>query len=195
MSKKAKKLPTAIKKIPVRLEVVRQSIEPQVQLPYPQAASFVPEQQFTRPLVCGLQVQNVDDDDRQRLAGQLAPNLIGIGSLGCFVTLATGATAFLSNNHVLAGENRGLKGHDRILQPGNLAFDPNQHYATLTDFIPLKPSPNNARPARGNVVFNEVDAAVAVLRSRAPVHPRFPPHPPITRAAQRHRVHGRRPRF
>ena len=85
--------------------------------------------------------------------------------LGCFVTLADGSTAILSNNHVLAGENRGQKGQDRILQPGNLTFTAAQHVATLTDFVALKPSPANARPARGNVVFNAVDAAVAKLEA------------------------------
>jgi S1-C subfamily serine protease len=67
----------------------------------------------------------------------------------------------------LAGENRGVKGKDRILQPGNLTFTSAQHVATLTDFIALNPSPNNARPARGNVVFNAVDAAVAKVEQGA----------------------------
>src|SRR5207237_807268 len=68
-------------------------------------------------------------------------------------------------NHVLAGENRGLKTKDRILQPGSLSFASAQQVATLTDFIALKPSPANARPAQGNVVFNAVDAAVAELKT------------------------------
>jgi hypothetical protein len=158
-----KKLPKAIKRVPVTIETVRNDIEAQVQVPHPQAASFVPERGLIRPLVCGLQIQNVDDDDRQRKAGSLQPGFIIIGTLGCFVLLADGSHAILSNNHVLAGENRGLKGKDRILQPGNLTFTAAQHVATLTDFIALSPSPNNARPARGNVVFNAVDAAVARL--------------------------------
>jgi S1-C subfamily serine protease len=124
----------------------------------------VPEQQLHRPIVCGLQIQNVDDDDRQRKAGQLQPGYIIIGTLGCFVKLVTGETAILSNNHVLAGENRGQKGKDRILQPGNLAFSSDEHIATLSDFVALSPSPNNARPAEGNVIYNEVDAAIAELQ-------------------------------
>lgn len=159
----AKKPPKVIKKVPVTIEEVTADIEPNLLIPLPQAASFVPEQGLMRPLVCGLQIQNVDDDGRQRKAGALKPGFIIIGSLGCFVTLADGSTAVLSNNHVLAGENRGLKGKDRILQPGNLTFTSAQHVATLTDFITLNPSPNNARPALGNVVFNAVDAAVAKL--------------------------------
>ncbi|HEY7424905.1 MAG TPA: trypsin-like peptidase domain-containing protein [Gemmataceae bacterium] len=161
---KARKRPLkTINKVPVTVETVTADIEPHLQVSHPQAASFVPERESVRPLVCGLQIQNVDDDDRQRKAGALQPGYIIIGTLGCFVTLADGSTAILSNNHVLAGENRGQKGKDRILQPGNLTFAASQHVATLTDFVTLKPSPASARPARGNVVFNAVDAAVAKL--------------------------------
>jgi hypothetical protein len=35
--------------------------------------------------------------------------------------------------------------------------------ATLTDFVKLNPSPINARPALGNVIYNAVDAAIAKL--------------------------------
>lgn len=154
-----------IKRVPVTIETVHADIEAHFQVPHPQAASFVPEQQQHTPAVCGLQVQNVDDDARQRTAGKLGPGLIIIGTLGCFVKLADGSTAVLSNNHVLAGENRGLRKKDRILQPGNLTFTAAQHLATLTDFVALKPSPANARPAKGNVVFNDVDAAVAALQA------------------------------
>ncbi len=147
------------------IETVHAAIEPHLHIPHPTAASLVPEQQQQRPIVCGLQIQNVDDDDRQRKAVQLKPGYIIIGTLGCFVKLSGGATGILSNNHVLAGENRGKKGHDRILQPGNLKFTAAQHVATLTDFVPIKPSPANARPAKGNVVYNDVDAAVAEVQS------------------------------
>ena len=162
---KATKPPKSIKKIPVVIEEVSADVEISLSAPVPMVASFVPEQQQHRPIVCGLQVQNVDDDDRQRRAGRLGANLIIIGTLGCFVRLADGTLAILSNNHVLAGENRGRNGHDRILQPGNLTFTASQHIATLTNFIPLNPSPSNARPANGNVVFNTVDAAVATVQN------------------------------
>jgi hypothetical protein len=163
LAKNAKRLPKSIKKVPVLIDSVAADIEPHLMTPHPMAASFIPEQQLQRPLVCGLQIQNVDDDNRQRKAGTLGQNLIIIGTLGCFVTRANGAVAVLSNNHVLAGENRGQKGKDRILQPGDLSFSSSLHIATLTDFVALQPSPANARPAKGNVVFNAVDAAVAEL--------------------------------
>ena len=153
-----------VQKVPITIETVTNDIEAHLRISHPQAASFVPERELVRPLVCGLQIQNVDDDERQRKAGALPPGFIVIGTLGCFVTLTDGSSAILSNNHVLAGENRGLKGKDRILQPGDLTFTAAQHIATLTDFVALKPSPANARPARGNVVFNAVDAAVAKLK-------------------------------
>jgi hypothetical protein len=166
-AKRTTKPVKAIKKVPVTIETATANIEPHLLVPHPLAASFIPEQQLHRPLACGLQIQNVDDDNRQRKAGKLGANLIIIGTLGCFVKLklATGPMAVLSNNHVLAGENRGLKNKDRILQPGSLAFVSNEHIATLTDFVVLKPSPSGARPALGNVVFNEVDAAVAQIEA------------------------------
>lgn len=162
-AKNAKKLPRTIKKVPVVIDSVTADIEPHLITAHPMAASFIPEQQRQRPLVCGLQVQNVDDDNRQRKAGALGQNLIIIGTLGCFVRRSNGAIAILSNNHVLAGENRGQIGKDRILQPGSLAFTAPDHIATLAEFITLQPSPVNARPAKGNVIYNSVDAAVAEL--------------------------------
>ncbi|SIO04926.1 hypothetical protein SAMN05444166_2199 [Singulisphaera sp. GP187] len=171
----AKRIPKTIKKVPVVIDSVTSDIEPHLMTPHPLAASFIPEQQQHRPLACGLQVQNVDDDDRQRQAGALGQNLIIIGTLGCFVRRVSGQVAVLSNNHVLAGENRGQKGTDRILQPGNLTFAANQHIATLTDFVVLQPSPANARPAKGNVVYNSVDAAVADVEQSIPFTQAFLP--------------------
>src|SRR5438105_1524385 len=56
---KAKKLPKTIKKVPVAIETVTADIEAHALVPHPQAASFVPERGLIRPLVCGLQIQNV----------------------------------------------------------------------------------------------------------------------------------------
>jgi len=125
----------------------------------PTAASLVPEQGRRRPLVCGLQVQNFDDDQRQGIL----PNYITIGTLGCFVKASDGSTAILSNNHVLAGENRGQKGTDRILQPGGTSFDADDHVATLQEFVDLRPSPPGAKPIDGSIVWNVIDAALATL--------------------------------
>lgn len=105
--KGARKPPRTIKVIPVTVETVTADVEAQVAVPYPLTASFVPEQKSHRPLIAGLQVQNVDDDDRQRQAGHLGASLMTNGTLGCFVQLGDGTSALLSNNHVLAGENRG----------------------------------------------------------------------------------------
>jgi S1-C subfamily serine protease len=175
LGKKARRPPRAIKKIPVTIQTVTAAVEPHARVPYPAALSLVPERQPHRPLACGLQVQNVDDDDRQRHAGQLARGFILVGTLGCFVRLPAGPTAILSNNHVLAGENRGRKGKDRILQPGSPRFTAREHVATLSDFVPLHPSPPNARPARGNVLYNDVDAAVAQLKAGVPFLPGYLP--------------------
>jgi hypothetical protein len=122
------------------------------------AVSVLPEQERHRPLVCGLQIQNFDDDSRQ---GIFKTGGFIVGSIGCFVT--KGKTTFiLSNNHVLAGENRGQTG-DRILQNGGIHFAKTVHVANLSAFVPIKFSPVDAAPKKGNVVFNDVDAAIAAL--------------------------------
>jgi hypothetical protein len=126
----------------------------------PFAEPLVPEQQFFRPLVCGHQIQNFDDDARE---GRPHQGFIIIGSIGCFVVLSGDETHsyLLSNNHVVAGENRGLKGHDRILQQGSTSFEQTQWAATLTNFVELKFSDAGATIADGNAVLNDIDAGIA----------------------------------
>ena len=90
-----------------------------------------------RPLVCGVSVGHRD---------------ITAGTLGCFVTIDAGV-AILSNNHVLADENRAEIG-DPIIQPAQ--YDdggaPDDVVAHLAEYVPLQ--------ATG---INRVDAAVATL--------------------------------
>lgn len=160
---KAHRVPRTVKSVPVIVETVTSDIVPQAMVPFPFAASFVSEQQNYRPLVCGLQIQNFDDDSRQRKSGKLGAGKVTIGTLGGFVQLSDGDVGMLSNNHVMAGVNRGIKDKDRILQRGALTFAAAEHAATLTDFVPLLSSPGGALPAAGNVVFNTVDAAIARL--------------------------------
>lgn len=124
----------------------------------PGVSSVVPEQQRQRPLVCGLQLQNFDDDTRQGLL----PQQMFVGTLGCFVVSSGGRNAILSNNHVVAGENRGLRGTDRILQAGGVTVGADL-VATLTEFVALVTSPAGSSPALGNVQFNDIDAGVAEL--------------------------------
>ncbi|HJW92563.1 MAG TPA: trypsin-like serine protease [Thermoanaerobaculia bacterium] len=121
-----------------------------------------PEQQRHRPLVCGLQIQNFDDDSRQ---GLFAQGEIIVGSIGCFVKKGKN-TFILSNNHVVAGENRG-KANDRILQQGAIKFNITQNAASLGTFVPIQFSPVGATVLKGNVVFNDVDAGIAKLVSGA----------------------------
>lgn len=124
----------------------------------PGVGSLIPEQQFNRPLVCGLQIQNFDDDVR---TGEISSGFIIIGTLGCFVERDSGEISILTNNHVAAGENRGVIGGDRILQPGGATFNTTMHAGTLTQFVTLKPSPAGASIVTGTVVLNEVDGALA----------------------------------
>jgi hypothetical protein len=126
----------------------------------PAASSLVQEVGRHRPLVSGLQIQNFDDDLRE---GVLDKGLMIVGTLGCFVRLPDGEPGFLSNNHVVAGENRGRRKADRILQPGGGTFDPADLVGILEDFVDLRVSPVGATPRKGNAIFNEVDAGVVRL--------------------------------
>lgn len=161
--------PDKIHGVPVVFTEAPGEIESLLKVPHsgpssPSAASVVPEVRRHRPICCGLQIQNYDDDLRQ---GVIQQGYIVIGTLGCFVRRADGTLGLLSNNHVIAGENRGQRGADRILQPGGSTFALGDHVATLVDFENLITSPGNARPARANVNFNEMDAAVAALTQEA----------------------------
>jgi len=183
-----REVPPSIEGIPVR--IVDSSRDPQrlVRIPHsgvgsPATLSFMPEQQRHRPLVCGLQIQNYDQDDR---SGDLRKGLMIVGTLGCFVRLANGDVAILSNNHVLAGENKGQRGKDAILQQGGAAKT--NTVAELTDFIDLKDSPAGTAPSTSNVIWNEVDAGVAQVRSgvahqQAYLPARLAPPPSGTAAA------------
>lgn len=161
----AKTLPSAIQGIPVQYQNSTQDPTSLLRVPSsgygsPGAASLVPEQQTHRPLACGLQVQNFDDDVR---SGQIQNGFITIGTLGCVVRLRGGDAGVLSNNHVLAGENRGVVRGDRILQAGASAFSSALEIGLLEDFEQLVASPPGASVAAGSVAFNEIDAAVARL--------------------------------
>jgi len=157
--------PSMIQNVPVAFFDRRADISPHVKLPFagpgsPGVASLVPEQQAQNPLVCGLQIENFDDDTR---TGTIAAGSIIVGSIGCFVILQTGDIAILSNNHVVAGENRGVRGADRIMQPGSGTFSAPDQAGTLTDYVVLTTSPPGSTPAGGGVLFNDVDAGVATL--------------------------------
>ncbi len=88
--------------------------------------------------------------------GFLSEEFSMAGTLGCFVrTPSSRALYILSNNHVLADENRYKKGA-AIIQPGALdaGSAARDAVATLTRFVPLLPGQPNL-----------VDAAIAKLGS------------------------------
>jgi len=129
----------------------------------PGISSFIPEQLKQRHLTCGLQIQNIDDDDRK---GHLRAGHITVGTLGCFVNLADGTSGILSCNHVLAGENTANTG-DRVIQPGCGYLGTTDDIAELHDFSRLQFSPSGATPQAGTAVYNQIDAAVAKLNGLA----------------------------
>jgi hypothetical protein len=156
---------TAVQRVPVTYVETSGEMASLVLVPgtgpaHTAAASVVPERQRQRHLVSGLQIQNFDDDVRQGYPGQ---GLMVVGTLGCFVQLSDGSIAALSNNHVVAGENRGVKGSDRILQPGSTTFTASDQIAELTDFAPLQFSAPGASPHVRTALLNDVDAGIAAL--------------------------------
>ena len=148
--------------IAVEIRNVPGPVRPLLELPSSAANgptnTSTPEQARQRPLCLGSQLQNWDDDAR---AGLLNAERFVVGSLG-FVLEREGGRLLVSNNHVLAGQNRGRLG-DRIAQPGGARLDQTQVIARLERFVALEPSPTNARPRHGTVIWNHVDAAVARL--------------------------------
>lgn len=124
----------------------------------PEAASVIAEVKQCRPLVAGVQIQNLDDDIRQ---GRLQNGLMTVGTLGCFVHLESGSPAFISNNHVIAGENRGRRGDDRILQPSGGPSSSSDQIGILHNFVDLQISPSEA--GQRTALFNEVDAGSVQL--------------------------------
>jgi hypothetical protein len=86
---------------------------------------------------------------------------ITAGTLGAFVTTADGRLAVLSNNHVLADENRAEIG-DPIIQPARFdaGVEPDDVVAQLAEYVPLAP-----------IGPNRVDAAIATLHAETEVDP------------------------
>ena len=109
------------------------------------------QQQRVRPLKIGVSIGHYS---------------ITAGTLGCFVRPAdvtgTGSTMVLSNNHVLANENRAAKGDD-ILQPG--AYDggerPADVVAQLDRFVRLQTAGANVTDCAAATIANNIgyDAA------------------------------------
>src|SRR5690349_10471749 len=98
-------LATGVRGISIELHEVREWVQPQVQLhkgTVDQGGARLPEQSVRRPLCAGLQLQNWDCDARE---GVLAAACVEVGSLGMLVKDGERMLA-LSNNHVLAGQNR-----------------------------------------------------------------------------------------
>ncbi len=126
------------------------------------AGSVIAEQGQHRPVVCGLQIQNFDNDER---TGILAEEQLVVGTIGCLVQLRNGDAGFLSNNHVVAGENQGVRGKDRILQAGGGTFSAHDQVGLLLDFVGLKASPHGANPGSGRVFLNDVDAGLVRMTS------------------------------
>ena len=98
-----------------------------------------------------------------RIGGSIGHVRVTAGTLGCFVRdRSGGATLILSNNHVLADENRAKAG-DPIIQPGDLdgGKDPGDRVGTLGRFARLK---------RAGV--NLVDCAVCTVDEQLRYSPR-----------------------
>lgn len=180
----ARTLAAGVRGLAIDLHEVEGPVRPQITLcsgSLEQDAPTLPEQQQGRPLCAGLQVQNWDCDARE---GVLAAECVEVGSLG--MLLAHGErTLMLSNNHVLAGQNRGRLG-DRIAQPGGEQLEDRDVIARLERFVELRTSPIGAHPRWDNVSWNQVDAAIAVVVPELAWGSGFLPHhqlPTLRRSA------------
>lgn len=72
--------------------------------------------------------------------GSIGNDFVGAGTIGCLVLLESGKLAVLSNNHVLAGVNRGKPGGTVIYQPGQVDGGswPTGNIAMLEDYVPVR---------------------------------------------------------
>lgn len=163
---------TSIRGVAIRVYDLPAPIVPLLELPSAAANGplppAIPEQDRQRPLRPGVQLQNWDEDAR---AGVLASERMAVGTLGMLLDRGDGKL-LLSNNHVLAGQNRGCFG-DRIAQPGSVRIVESEVVARLERFVPLQVSPLGARPHRADVIWNRVDAAVARLSRSIDCKPGF----------------------
>jgi len=108
--------------------------------------------------VIGRLVKQATRDRPLLIGGSVGHPSVAAGTIGCFVTAGGRDRLLLSNNHVLADENRASAG-DEILQPGpaDLGTSPQDRVATLSSFIALS-----------NSHKNRVDAALALLDKGVP---------------------------
>ncbi len=83
---------------------------------------------------------------------------ITAGTLGAFVQLGRGSARILSNNHVLADQDRGRRG-DAILQPGAYdgGRDPDDRVGALAEWVRL----SSTRPNRVDAALATIDEGVA----------------------------------
>jgi len=86
-----------------------------------------------------------------RIGGSVGHHAITAGTIGAFIRL-DGVTAVLSNNHVLANENRGALG-DAVYQPGPAdGGTAGEQVATLSKFVRLRRRGNGVDAAAATVV-------------------------------------------
>jgi hypothetical protein len=118
-----------------------------------------------RTLLCGVELQNYDYDDRQRKKSNGAPMQIRLGTLGCFVRLNDGdELALLSNAHVLCPHGDGNSG-DLIYNCGcktPTRFNEVASYRPVHNGLPVT-WPGAQEPVDGSPAWNEADAALATL--------------------------------
>ena len=167
-------LPRRVEGLPLQVEDVLHPLVPLYKIPGVNAqAATLPEQERQRPLRLGLQVQNINQDIRE---GTVVSGYSTVGTLGCFA-YREGAVQMLSNNHVLAGENKGQLG-DRIQQPGALEVVPGQIAAGLSGFVPLTFVPEGQLGMSEGV--NVVDAATARLAAGVDFVQAYLPYRPVS---------------
>ncbi len=99
-----------------------------------------------------------------RIGGSIGHHKITAGTLGCFVRREGGALLVLSNNHVLADENRARSG-DPVIQPGNYdrGNDPADRVALLDRFVRMSARKPNLVDCATASVIEGIEADVSKL--------------------------------
>ena len=105
-----------------------------------------------------------------RIGTSIGHFTVTAGTLGCFVRTNAGEPRILSNNHVLADENKGKRG-DPILQPGTADGGTRRHdiAGRLAKFVRIRRHERNTVDCATGTVRPGVDFNPSRLRGSSPL--------------------------
>ncbi len=124
-----------------------------------------------------------------RIGTSIGHFTVTAGTLGCFVRTPGGEPRILSNNHVLADENKGKRG-DPILQPGTVdgGIRPNDVAGRLAKFVRIRRHERNTVDCATSTV--RPDFNPSRLRGSGPLAGVAPPGADVDQVAKLGRTTG-----